>query len=106
MTSEEILKAAQNTQEHIGEFEETILRRALGYGASLGMIMCAIMILFELLIVKRIDCGKPALIFAVAGCTDLYDGYNNKIRKKTVIGVIELIVSLLGILLYVGALMA
>lgn len=62
MTNEEILRAAQSSQEEIGEYEKVVVRKSLAYGAAVGVAICTAMILVELLIVKKIDFGKPALI--------------------------------------------
>ena len=103
MTNEEILKAAQSSKEDIGEYEKTVVRKSLAYGAAVGVAICAAMILVELLIVKKIDFGKPALLFAIAGYADFYEGLKCKITKNKIKGIVELIVAAFGILLYVGA---
>lgn len=104
MTNEEILKAAQDSQEDIGEYEKVVVRKSLAYGAALGVAICTAMILIELLVVKKIDFGKPALLFGIAGYADFYEGLKNKISKKKVKGIIELVFAALGVLLYIGAL--
>lgn len=103
MTNEEILKAAQSSQDDIGEYEKVVVRKSLAYGAAVGVAICTAMILVELLIVKKIDFGKPALLFAIAGYADFYEGLKCKITKKKIKGIVELIVAAFGILLYVGA---
>lgn len=103
MTNKEILKAAQSSQDDIGEYEKVVVRKSLAYGAAVGVAICAAMILVELLIVKKIDFGKPALLFAIAGYADFYEGLKCKITKKEIKGIVELIVAAFGILLYVGA---
>lgn len=103
MTNEEILKAAQSSQDDIGEYEKVVVRKSLAYGAAVGVAICTTMILVELLIVKKIDFGKPALIFAIAGYADFYEGLKCKITKKKIKGIVELVVAAFGILLYVGA---
>ena len=55
------------------------------------------------LIFKKIDFGKPALLFAIAGYADFYEGLKCKITKNKIKGIVELIVAAFGILLYVGA---
>ena len=103
MTNEEILKAAQNSQEDIGEYEKEVVRKSLSYGAALGVAICTIMILIELLLVKKMDFGKPALLIAIAGYANFYEGSRNKIRKKMMKGIIELVVAAFVVLLYIGA---
>ena len=103
MTNEEILKAAQNDQEDIGEYEKEIVRKSLAYGAAFGVAIVTIMSLVELFLVKKMDFGKPALLFAISGYADFYEGSKTRIRRKKVKGTIELIVAVFGILLYIGA---
>lgn len=103
MTNEEILKAAQSSKEDVGEYEKTIVRKSLAYGSAVGVGLCMIMVLLELLIFKRVDFGKPALIFAIAGYADFYEGVKCKITKRKIKGIVELVVAAFGILLYIGA---
>ena len=103
MTNEEILKAAQNGQEDIGEYEREVVRKSLAYGAAFGVTIVTIMILVELFLIKKMDFGKPALLFAISGYADFYEGSKSRIRRKKVKGTIELIVAVFGILLYIGA---
>lgn len=62
-----------------------------------------VMVLLELQIFKKVDFGKPALIFAIAGYADFYEGLKCNITKKKIKGIAELVVAAFGILLYVGA---
>lgn len=103
MTNEEILKAAQSSKEDIGEYEKTVVRKSLAYGSAVGVGLCMLMVLLELLIFKKIDFGKPALLFAIAGYADFYEGLKCKITKNKIKGIVELIVAAFGILLFVGA---
>ena len=103
MTKEEILKAAQSSKEDIGEYEKTVVRKSLAYGSAVGVGLCMLMVLLELLIFKKIDFGKPALLFAIAGYADFYEGLKCKITKKKIKGIVELVVAVFGVLLYVGA---
>ena len=50
MTNEEILKAAQSSKEDIGEYEKTVVRKSLAYGSAVGVGLCMLMVLLELLI--------------------------------------------------------
>ena len=54
MTNEEILKAAQSSKEDIGEYEKTVVRKSLAYGSAVGVGLCMLMVLLELLIFKKI----------------------------------------------------
>ena len=103
MINEEILKAAQSSQDDIGEYEKTVVRKSLAYGSAIGVGLCMLMVLLELLVFKKIDFGKPALLFAIAGYADFYEGLKCKITKNKIKGIVELIVAAFGILLYVGA---
>jgi len=49
------------------------------------------------------DFGKPALLIAIAGYANFYEGSRNKIRKKMMKGIIELVVAAFVVLLYIGA---
>ncbi|MBP9995690.1 MAG: hypothetical protein KBT19_00275 [Lachnospiraceae bacterium] len=105
MTNEEILAAVQNDQSGNGtndEYEKNVMRRAIAYGTSITVIMCMLMVLAELFIFKKMDFGKPALIFAMDGCIETYDGFKGNNRKEKIKGIIELIFALFCIFLYLG----
>lgn len=104
MNNEEILKAAQAEPQELGEYEATIMRKALAYGAACGVGVCLILILLEMFIEKRFDYGKPAMIFALSGFSKFYEGRGTKNKKKLVAGIVELIVAAVGLLLFIGAL--
>ena len=103
MTDEEILKAAQRDQSEIGEAEKEIIKKSFRYAIALATCICVIMILFELIIAKNIDFGKPAILFAFIGCSDFYEGKTNKKNKALISGILNLVISVLFVLLYIGA---
>lgn len=103
MTNEEILKAAQNSQDDTGEYEKLIIRKSMAYGAAFGVAICTLMVVVELLVFRKVDFGKPALIFAMAGYINFYEGMKNKVGKRKTIGLIELVLAAIWIVLYIGA---
>ena len=103
MTNEEILKAAQRDQSEIGEAEKEVIKKSFRYAIALATCICVVMILFELIITKNIDFGKPAILFAFIGCSDFYEGKANKTKKTLISGILSIVISVLFILLYVGA---
>lgn len=104
MNREEILKAVQSEKQETGEYEKVVARKAIAYGAAFGVVLCMIMILVELLIFKKMDFGKPTMLFAISGFAKLYEGIKNRIKKLIISGIIELFLTLIGLLLYIGAL--
>lgn len=104
MNREEILKAAQSEKQETGEYEKTVARKAIMYGAALGVMLCTVMLVVELLIFEKMDFGKPAMLFAICGFANLYEGGKGKEKKKVVSGVVEIIITVFCLLLYIGAL--
>jgi hypothetical protein len=104
MTNEEILKAVQN--EKNDEFEQKEANRSLMLGAAVAIAVCVIMIIVEWVVLKKVDYGKPTIIFVFSGAADLYEGIKNKKRKSKIIGIVELILAVIGLGLYIGAIIA
>ena len=105
MNREEILKAVQLEKQEMGEYEKNVARKAIMYGAAVGVVLCTIMIVSELWIFKKIDYGKPTMLFAISGFVTLYEGIKWKIKKNVVVGLIEMFFAVFGLVLYVGALL-
>lgn len=103
MNREEILKAAQSGQMETGEYEKNIARKAIMYGAAVGVALCVIMYVVELLVLKRFDMGKPAMLFAISGFANLYEGRKCREKKKFTCGLMEMLGAALCLLLYIGA---
>ena len=103
MTREEILEAVQENTPEMGEAEKEVIKRSFGYAIALATCLCVIMIIFELIVSKKIDWGKPAILFAFIGCSDFYEGKTNKTKKTLISGILCLIISVLFVLLYIGA---
>ena len=104
MTNEEILKAVQN--EKNDEFEQREANRSVIFGAAVAIAVCVIMIIVEWVVLKKVDYGKPTIIIVFSGAADLYEGIKNKKRKSKIIGIVELILAVIGLGLYVGAIIA
>ena len=102
MTREEILRAAQNDKSEMGEYEKIVEKKAVSYGAALGIAVCLVMVIIEMLVVHRVDWGKPALILVIGGYTDIYEGFRNKIGKKAIWGIIEMAVAIILLFVYIG----
>lgn len=108
MTNEEILKAAQEdnqTNQSVGEFEKNTTRTGLIYATCAGIVVYLVMVVFELCIAHKYDFGKPAIFFLIVAVMDLYEGKKLKIKKKTIAGIVSVIVSVICLLLYVGAML-
>lgn len=105
MDREDILKAVQDETPELGEYEITVERRAMLYSAGIALILCAILMLVEMFAEKRLDYGKPAMIFAIYSISDLYEGMKLSNKKKKIKGVVEAIFTVLFLLLFVGALL-
>ena len=60
MNRDEILKAVQAEKNETGEYERSVARKAVMYGALVGVILCTAMLALELWIFKKVDFGKPA----------------------------------------------
>lgn len=104
MNREEILLAVQSEKQETGEYENTIARKAIMYGAAAGVMLCTVMSAVELCFFKKMDFGKPTMLFIICGLANLYEGMKCRVKKKIISGTIEIIVAALSLLLYIGAL--
>ncbi len=105
MDNKDILKMAQSEASGHGEYESAVTKRAAGYGTVIGLIILTIMFFLEMLILKRYDFGKPAIVFAMSAVSNLYEACKLKIKRKIILGVIEAALALLFLLAYLGALL-
>ena len=104
MDRNEILNAAQEDASEIGEYETHISNKALLYGLIVGIVFLLCMICVEWFIFKKIDFGKPSLLFSIAGSINLYEGKVGKSKKSLVGGIVLTLLCLVTLILYIGAL--
>lgn len=105
MNNEEILLEVQTEVEEKGEYERFIERRSLAYGAAFGVAICMLLMTVEFFVFKKMDYGKPTILLGMCAFAHLYEGKNNGIRKLIICGCIETILAILGLVLFVGALL-
>lgn len=103
MNRDEILNAVSK-EKPTDEFEAQVARRGAGIGAAVGIIICVTMFVLELLIFKKYDFGKPAIIITMGAVSYIYEGIRRKKVGSVIGGVISGIVALVFLILYVGAL--
>lgn len=103
MNRDEILNAVSN-EKPTDEFGAQIARRGAGIGAAVGIIICVIMVVVELLIFKKLDFGKPAIILVMSSVSYIYEGIRSKKFGYIIGGIILGIIALALLVLYVGAL--
>ena len=105
MNREEILKAAQSNKPEMGEYEKSVTRKALMYGTALGILLCTVMGVVESWFFNTVDWGKPTILLAIIGFANLYEGSKCKNRNKVFGGLVEIIIAMVCLGLYVGALL-
>lgn len=103
MNREEILKAVQLEKQEMGEYEQTVVRKSLMYASAFGVGLCLIMLVVELIMFKKMDYGKPAILFVLSGFSKIYEGRKLKEKRKVIGGLIEMFGAIFCILLYIGA---
>lgn len=106
MKADEILKAAQDNPDNVGEHERYISTKALLWGFVIGIGSLIIMIMLELVINNKIDFGKPFLLFFIGGIIDFYDGLVRKKKLNAFLGIALIILSLFFLLAYIGVLLS
>ena len=104
MNDQDILKMAQENPQEVGEYEKQLSNRAVLYGFMAGIIILLIMIFIEWIILKKIDFGKPALLFGISFVIEFYDGIKQKSQKSIIWGVLMAIMFIVFLLAYIGAL--
>lgn len=104
MNRDEILRAAQDMLEQNDEYERDVTRKGLLYATASTVMICIAMCLVEVIIFKRIDFGKTALIFWISAYSLIFEGKRMNNKKKLAGGIIEAIVAVILIILYLGAL--
>lgn len=103
MNREEILNTISN-EKPTDEFEAQVARRGAGIGAAVGIIICVVMFVVELVIFKKLDFGKPAIILVMSAVSYIYEGIRRKKTITILCGGIAGVFALAFLILYVGAL--
>lgn len=105
MNDEEILSAASRQGENAeGEYEISVERKDLLYAMAAGILLCTVMIVTELVIFRRLEYGKPAILLTVYSTVDLRSGIKWKKKKLLIYGIVKGILAIIFVLLYIGAL--
>ena len=103
MGEQDILKAAQAQASKSGEFEKETANKAMASAICASVVAMIVMVVAELLVYRKIDLGKPALLLIVTCVVELCQGRKLQNKKQVVRGVVEAIVAALFLILYVGA---
>ena len=103
MGEQDILKAAQAQASKSGEFEKETANKAMAGAICVSVVTMIVMVVAELLVFRRIDLGKPALLLIITSFVELHEGRKLQNKKQVVRGVVEAIVAALFLILYVGA---
>ena len=104
MERDEILKAAQDNPQEQGEYEKHISNKAVLYGFMAGIVLLMAMMILEWFIKKKIDLGKPALLFGISSVMDFYDGIVGKKKKSFVGGILTGLLAVVFLVGYIGVL--
>lgn len=104
MNREDILKAAQLNKDVNDEAERDVARKAWLNAVAFNVVLLLIMCLIEGIIFKKIDFGKPALLFSLTAYSRIYEGRKLQNKKTLMAGIIEAVVATLFLILYIGAL--
>lgn len=102
MNNEDILKAAQAQASQEGEFEIDKMKKNLASAFAVVVIILIIMVIFEILLLKKMDYGKPSIVFLCAGIADYLDGRSFSKKGKLVRGLVEIAFALFFLTAYVG----
>ena len=104
MNKEDILKAAQAEASEQGEYETEQGKKSVIIATASGLLLCALMIAFELVKYNRVDYGKPAIIFFMISIMNFYEGIKTNQKKKVILATVEMILAIISLIIYIGAL--
>jgi len=104
MTDEEILLAVQNKPDKVGEYEREGTRKAAILAACICVALCVLMICLDMWIEKNIDFGKPAILLTFSGILRVFEGKTSCKKRMLIGGIIEIILAVMCVILYLGAL--
>ena len=99
---DEILLAAQ--EQPVTENEDYAFRRAIRSALIVTISIFLVMGVSEMLVFRKVDFGKPMLLFLFCGVLDIAEARQLQSRKKTIRGILLLIASAFFALLYIGGL--
>lgn len=105
MTNEEILKAAQANSEKDGEAEKAVLRRAVVLGSIVCVVICMITYVIKAL-KHKVDFVEFAIILMFEGSINAYYGKKCHVKRKLIVGIVELILGMFFFLLFLGVMLS
>lgn len=97
-----LFEAIEETETKSDSVEQKNAREGIRYASIATVVLCVVLFLLELLVAKRWEFGKPAILVTFAGIMDVYEGKTNPKRSLLLRGVIELVIAAILLLLFVG----
>lgn len=102
MTREEILAKAREDNKDNDPIEIVVSRKAIAVGTAVGVILCMSLFIIKLLIIKQIDLGLWALVFASSGAEMIYRGKKLALRKTLIGGVVCIVLAGFACFIYIA----
>ncbi len=100
----DLLNVVGKESEINDEYERQNACEGIRYGSVSTVILCVVLFALEAVIKRHLDFGKPTILLCFAGIWDVYEGKKNIAKGMFARGVIELIVAVILLILFVGAL--
>lgn len=102
MTREEILAKAREDNKDNDPIEIVVSRKAIAVGTAVGVILCIALFIIKLLIIKQIDLGLWALVFASSGIEMIYRGKKLELRKTLIGGIVCTVLAGIACFIYIA----
>ena len=100
----DLLNAISKESEINDEYERQNASDGIRYASVSTVILCVALFTIEAVIKRHPDFGKPTILLCFAGIWDVYEGKKNIAKGMFARGVIELIMAVILLILFVGAL--
>lgn len=101
MNRDEILSEVKNNPPQMGESEVHFQRKGAVIAILVGLFIGMVMVVTEIVIKHKMDFGKIAIIAAIIGTSDLFEGIKNRSKKQIIYGVICGVATVICLVLYI-----
>ena len=106
MNREDILAAARNSAGMHNEYEDAVADRGTLWSVAVLYVVSIALFAVRYFATGTVDVGIMAVLMATSGAELVYGWKNLREKKKLVFGVLQLAISMIAIIAYVGQVFA
>ncbi len=102
MDKNEILEAAKNSHDELGEYEKSVSGNGFRFSIMVCVLICVVVGCIEVIFAKKIDLGMISLLFVFYGVPQLYEGVVLKNKRVLIVGIISCVLAAILLITHMG----